>query len=174
MSECSEWLSSTDVTTASDGETALSAADADVDVILVPRHCEDVSGDEFVSKLRDRGIEAPAAVVLSEDADVDALELDLDDCIRRPLAEWKVRTVLDRLVKRRRYNRLLQRYYRLVTCRADPRRDEAAESETHARVEAELREVQNQLSVIEDEMAPDEYEALFRDLQQVLDDAGES
>ncbi|WP_135851993.1 response regulator transcription factor [Halorussus salinus] len=171
---CTGWLSSANVTTADDGETALALADANVDAILIPRHCADMPGEELVSKLRKRGIEAPAGVVLSADADIEVLELGFDECVRRPLTERKVRTILGRLVRRQTYNRLLRRYYRLVTCRNDPtiRGGEKAQVGTRARIEAELRDVRNQLAEIEDELTPGEYEALFRDLRQALDEAG--
>ena len=171
---CKEWLPSPSVTTASDGEDALAVADADVDAMLIPRHCPNFSGDELVSKLRDRGVKAPAAVVLPEGTDADVLELGFDDCVHRPLTERKVETVLRRLIKRQTYNRLLRRYYRLVMCRTNPviREDESS-AEARARIEAELQDVQDQLTAIESEMAADEYEDLFRDLQQVLNVAAE-
>ncbi|WP_128477519.1 response regulator transcription factor [Halorussus pelagicus] len=171
---CTEWLPRLNVTTASDGEIALAVADADVDAMLIPQRCPDLSGDELVSKLRDRGVEAPAAVVLPEASDADVLELGFDDYVCRPLTERKIETVLRRLIKRQTYNRLLRRYYRLAICQTNPviREDESS-AEARARIEAELRDVQDQLAAIESEMAADEYEDLFRDLQRALADAAE-
>jgi DNA-binding response OmpR family regulator len=83
-----------DVRTATNGNEALDIVDETVDVVLLDRDLPDVSGDEVLAEVRERGYDVPVAMVTAVDPDVDIVDLPFDEYLLKPIdQDLLVRTV---------------------------------------------------------------------------------
>lgn len=84
------------VETAYGGREALSAAEnGSVDIVLLDRHMPDISGDEVLATLNDRGFEGRVVMVTAIDPEFDVLELPFDDYLCKPIDREDIRSVVD-------------------------------------------------------------------------------
>ena len=84
------------VETAYGGREALSVvADRPVDIVLLDRHMPDISGDDVLTELDDRGFDGRVVMVTAIDPDFDVLELPFDDYLCKPIDREDVRAVVD-------------------------------------------------------------------------------
>ncbi|MFC6826493.1 response regulator [Halopelagius fulvigenes] len=85
------WLSDTaDVRTATDGEEALELVDDDVDAVLLDRRMPDLSGDETLAKIRERGYDCRVAMVTAVDPGVEATEGSFDAYLTKPVTREEI------------------------------------------------------------------------------------
>ncbi|OTF01938.1 response regulator [Halorubrum sp. SD683] len=85
-----------DVETAYGGREALSVVEErPVDILLLDRHMPDISGDEVLATLDDRGFEGRVVMVTAIDPEFDVLELPFDDYLCKPVDREDVRSVVD-------------------------------------------------------------------------------
>jgi len=67
------------------GEEALERAGPGVDAILLDRRMPDRHGDEVLAMLRERGYEGVVVMLTAVDPDLNILEMDFDDYLRKPV-----------------------------------------------------------------------------------------
>ncbi|MEF8886602.1 MAG: response regulator [Haloarculaceae archaeon] len=67
------------------GEEALEAIDEDVDAVLLDRRMPELSGDEVLERLRDRGYGGVVVMTTAVDPDLNILEMDFDDYLCKPV-----------------------------------------------------------------------------------------
>lgn len=146
-----------DVVTAADGNTALATVDADVEVVLLDRRIPDLSGDEVLHRLRDRGYEGWVVLVTAVDPTVDVREMAFDDYLVKPINRESLHEAVEVVRARSEYDRDLRAYFRVLaklglleTALSGP---ELADSEEYASLEAERRRIKDRLDEIIDELA---------------------
>ena len=84
------------VTTAYGGREALSVIDDRViDVVLLDRHMPDVSGDDVLATLSDRGFDGRVVMVTAVDPGVNVIDLPFDDYLCKPIDREDIRAVVD-------------------------------------------------------------------------------
>jgi DNA-binding response OmpR family regulator len=84
------------VDTAYGGQEAFSVIEnRPVDILLLDRHMPDVSGDEVLARLDERGFEGRVVMVTAIDPEFDVLELPFDDYLCKPIDREDVRSVVD-------------------------------------------------------------------------------
>lgn len=87
-----------DVRLAYSGTEALEQIDNDVDVLLLDRMMDDLSGDEVLQRLKRRNLEIRVALVTAIDPDYDILELGFDDYLVKPIDREALRETVRQLV----------------------------------------------------------------------------
>ncbi len=159
-----------DVRTAYGGEEALSKLDEDVDVVLLDRRMPDLVGDEVLETVRERGLDCRVAMVTAVDADFDIVDMEFDDYVVKPVSGEELLDTVDRLLRCAEYERRLREYYRVtrtyVALRSTKDDAELADSDEFRRLEDRRAELRDSLSDAAERLADDDFEALFRDLEE--------
>lgn len=89
-----------DVITATDGTEALELVDESIDIVMLDRRMPDMSGDEVLAVLRERGYDMPVGMISAIHPDVDILDLPLDDYITKPIDIEQLREAAELLAVR--------------------------------------------------------------------------
>jgi DNA-binding response OmpR family regulator len=159
-----------DVRTAYGGEAALSKLDEDVDVVLLDRRMPDLVGDEVLKTVRERGLDCRVAMVTAVDADFDIVDMEFDDYVVKPVSGAELLDTVDRLLRCAEYERRLREYYRVtrtyVALRSTKDDAKLADSDEFRRLEDRRAELRDSLSDAAERLADDDFEALFRDLDE--------
>jgi len=108
-----------DVTVAYSGEEALEVVDdgPTPDVVLLDRHMPEMSGDEVLTRLRERNIESRIVMVTAVDPGLDVLDMPFDDYLSKPVEREDLLAVVDQQCQVLAYE-LLGEYFRLESTRA--------------------------------------------------------
>jgi DNA-binding response OmpR family regulator len=104
-----------DVLTATDGDAALDQLTDGVDVVLLDRRMPDMSGDEVLDRLRDRGFDVPVAMLTAVEPDSDILEMPFDDYEVKPVDRDELLGLVEQLLDRATYDERSREYFRLVS-----------------------------------------------------------
>ena len=84
-----------DTDTAYDGPTALStAAERDIDIILLDRHMPGMSGDDVLTELAERNFSGRVIMVTAIDPGFDVLDMPFDDYLCKPIERDDVRAAV--------------------------------------------------------------------------------
>jgi DNA-binding response OmpR family regulator len=165
-----------DVRTAYDGAEALDALDASVSVVLLDRQMPDISGDNVLSELRDRGIDCRVAMVTAVEPELDIIDLGFDDYLRKPVDRETLVATVERLVRRSTYDATVTdffataRKHALLSESEDPT---VADSEEFASLETELDDLRGELDSVVADFDGADYELLFRRLSVETDDTND-
>ena len=94
-----------DVHAAYGGEEALELIDdlGAVDVVLLDRRMPEVSGDEVLSALRDRGLNSRVAMVTAVEPDFDIVAMGFDDYLVKPVSRESLEETVSNLRLRDEY-----------------------------------------------------------------------
>jgi len=108
-----------DVTVAYSGEEALEAVDegSAPDIVLLDRHMPAMSGDEVLTRIRERDLESRVVMVTAVDPDLDVLDMPFDDYLSKPVERSDLLAVVDQQCQVLAYE-LLGEYFRLESTRA--------------------------------------------------------
>jgi len=113
------WLADTyEVRTATSGEAGLDALESTVDVVLLDRRMPGLSGDDVLTRIRDRADSYQVALVTATDPDFDLIDLDFDTFVMKPLDEATVIGTVERLLARTTYDTSVQERYTVAETRA--------------------------------------------------------
>lgn len=72
------------------GEEALDELDGSVDVVLLDRRLPDLSGDDLLVLIRERGYDCRVAMLTGVEPDVDILDMACDDYITKPVDDGEL------------------------------------------------------------------------------------
>ena len=154
---CEYWLREEyDVRVAYGGKQALEQVDADVDVVLLDRRMPNLSGDEVLDAIDDRGLNCRVAMMTAVAPDTDIVEMPFDEYLVKPVDEESVTETVEELLVRAEFDERIREYFALASTEAvlDGRevRDPDALDELTDRVrdlraerESEIRERERQL-----------------------------
>jgi len=162
-----------DVRTAYNGSEALDALGSSVNVVLLDRQMPDVSGDDVLADVRDRGIDCRVAMVTAVEPELDIIDLGFDDYLRKPVDRETLLATVDRLVRRSTYDATVTEFFStarkhaLLSESEDP---SVTESEEFEALEAELDDLQSELDTVVADFDGADYEVLFRRLSTSTDD----
>jgi DNA-binding response OmpR family regulator len=78
------------------GKAALEMIGDDVDAVLLDRRMPDISGDDVLAEIRERGYDCAVIMTTAVDPDLDILEMDFDDYLCKPVFQ---ETLLETLEK---------------------------------------------------------------------------
>jgi DNA-binding response OmpR family regulator len=164
------WLSEEyDVRTATSGEAALTslADDPDVDAVLLDRRMPDLSGDEVLATLRERGIDCRVAMVTAVDPDFDIADMDVDAYLTKPVGADELRAVVEQLLRVATYDDRARERFALAERRAaleaEKTSAELRDSEEYARLTRRIEELGEAADEAFEGMALDEFAHTFGD-----------
>jgi len=156
------------VETAYDGEAALGAYDAGVDVVLLDRRLPGISGDDVLEHIRAAGEEdCRVAMVSAVTPDFDIYGMGFDDYLVKPVGREELLDLVDRMLRVDDYDEGLGRYFalssKLALLRSHRSETELEESEVYAELRAELDELDRELTEVVGEMSTSDIGAVLRD-----------
>jgi DNA-binding response OmpR family regulator len=162
------WLAEEyDVETAHDGEAALGAYDAGVDVVLLDRRLPGITGDDVLEHIRETGDECRVAMVSAVTPDFDIYGMGFDDYLVKPVSREELLDLVERMRRVNDYEEGLGRYFalssKLALLRSHRTEAELAESEVYAELRAELDELDRELTEVIGEMSTSDIGAVLRD-----------
>jgi DNA-binding response OmpR family regulator len=171
------WLAdSYRVRTAGDGRAALSELDEDVDIVLLDRRMPDLSGDEVLDRIRERGLDCRVAMVTAVEPDTDIVDMGFDDYLVKPVSESELVRTVESLRIRDEYGDGIKRLFSLASKKAllesEKDRTELESDRDYQRLCSDLDTLRSEL---DDQLArlgeSDDLRLIYRDLAR--DDADE-
>jgi len=113
------WLAkSYRVRTAHDGRAALDELDEEVDIVLLDRRMPDLSGDEVLDRIRERGLDCRVAMVTAVEPDTDIVDMAFDDYLVKPVSEDELERMVENLRIRDEYGDGVKRLFSLASKKA--------------------------------------------------------
>jgi len=157
-----------EVRTATNGEQALDAADEDVDVVLLDRHMPDLSGDDVLERLRERGLDCRVAMVTAVDPDFDIAELPFDAYLTKPVDRDEIQETVETLLELSSFGEQSRQFFavsqKIATLESEKRASELEDNDTYQQLVARREELDADLEDAVGGMDDDDLEAAFRDL----------
>jgi DNA-binding response OmpR family regulator len=157
-----------DVRTAQSGIDALSLLKSAVDpaVVLLDREMPELTGDELLVRLRERGVDCPVVLVTGLEPRPDVVDLPFDDYLCKPVSRSDLVGTVEASLVRRRYDGALREYFALARKKAvletSERAREFRRSEAYRRLVQELERAADEADLVRDDALvqerPVEYE----------------
>ena len=158
-----------DVRVAYGGEEALDQLDETVEIVLLDRRMPDLSGDEALREIRNRGFDCRVAMVTAVEPDFDILAMGFDDYLVKPVSKESLHQTVSNLLLRVDYDEGIQELFALASKKAllesekDP--SELADSEEYAELGREIDDHRAELDrTLETLSESDEMKSLYSDL----------
>lgn len=173
------WLAkSYRVRTAHDGRAALDELDEDVDVVLLDRRMPDLSGDEVLGRIRERGLDCRVAMVTAVEPGTDIVEMEFDDYLVKPVTEEELLRMVENLRIRDEYDDGVKQLFSLASKKAllegEKERPALETSEEYQQLLDELTDLRADL---DDKLARlsdnDDLTLIYQDLARDEDDRDE-
>ena len=163
-----EWLSdSYEVRTAYSGGEALDELDEAVDVVLLDRRMPDMSGDEVLTEIRERGFDCRVAMVTAVDPDFDILGMGFDTYVVKPTTDEELHETVETLIERASYDETIQEYFSLsarkAALEANKGHAELEGSEEYADLTARLDDIEVSLDDSFAELGDEGFRAAFHE-----------
>ncbi|RLM59356.1 response regulator [Halobellus sp. Atlit-31R] len=116
---CEYWLRDDfDVRVAYGGEEALERIDDDVDVVLLDRRMPDISGDDVLAAIDERGYDCRIAMMTAVEPDTDIVEMPFDEYLVKPVDEDSVTETVEELLVRSEFDDRVREYFALESTEA--------------------------------------------------------
>lgn len=155
------------VETASDGEGALAAYYADVDVVLLDRRLPGLDGDRVLEFIREHEANCRVAMVSAVTPDFDIYGMGFDDYLVKPVSREELLDLVERMLRVNEYDEGLRRYFvlssKLALLRGHKSEAELADSEAYRDLRTELDELDRELTQVVGEMSTADIGAVLRD-----------
>ncbi|ADQ67525.1 response regulator with chey-like receiver domain and winged-helix DNA-binding domain [Halogeometricum borinquense DSM 11551] len=131
------------------GREALDELDDDVDVVLLDRRMPDLSGDEALTEIRNRGFECRVAMVTAVEPDFDIVAMGFDDYLVKPVSKEALEETVENLLRRNTYNDGVQELFSLASKKAllESEKDPATleDNEEYQELDARLSKLREDL-----------------------------
>ncbi|WP_459194423.1 response regulator [Halosimplex sp. J119] len=160
-----------DTETAYGGEKALEVVDESVDVVLLDRRMPEVSGDDVLAAIRERGLDTRVIMITAVDPDFDIVDMPFDDYLCKPVQKGDLVAAIEQQLTASRYDERLTEYLE-VTSKLALLEAEKSESELDASDDVtDLRERAERLRAEIDEALAefDDFEAAFNEISRHAD-----
>jgi len=152
---------------ATGGEAALEAIDG-VDLVLLDRRMPDLSGDETLARMRERGYDGPVAMVTAVDPDFDIVEMAFDDYLVKPISKEELQETVERLLSVQSYDEQTQDQFalarKLAALEVEKDDSELEASEEYAALRRQFEDGQGALDEAFAQMDEQAKTALLKDL----------
>ena len=138
---------------AHDGDEALEQLDPSVDVVLLDRMMPELSGEQVLREIRERGIDCRVAMVTAVEPDFDVVEMGFDAYVTKPPDRQELIDTIEQLLERAGVDDAFQEYHSMMArkgaLQAQKTEDELAENEAYQdlleRIEAKREDVDEDL-----------------------------
>jgi len=137
------WLEDgNNVKTAYSGKEGLEMLSEEVDVVLLDRRMPEMSGDEVLEELRNRGYDCQVAMVTAVDPDVDIVDMPFDHYITKPIEKEDVQEAIEKLLEKSRLDDEAQKrqtvQFKKAILQDEVDDEDIKESEEFAKLEKQL------------------------------------
>ncbi|SFG09306.1 Response regulator receiver domain-containing protein [Halopelagius inordinatus] len=151
------------------GREALEALDEAVDVVLLDRRMPDLSGDEALTEIRNRGFECRVAMVTAVEPDFDIVAMGFDDYLVKPVSKDSLEETVSNLLLRNSYDDGVKELFSLASKKAllESEKDATSleSSEEYTELDGRLEELRAELDeTLQNLDDDDDIEAVYRDL----------
>lgn len=172
------WLADRyEVRLAADGREAVEMVDGSVDAVLLDRMMPELSGEQVLGKIRDRGIDCRVAMVTAVEPDFDVIEMGFDAYITKPPERQELLDTIDRLLGRAELDENFREYHSLMArkgaLQVQKTEEELTDNEAYQRllerIEAAREAVDEDIGDVTEEI---EFVSAVRDIEDA-DDGGE-
>jgi DNA-binding response OmpR family regulator len=148
------------------GEDALETLDIDVDVVLLDRRMPEISGDDVLDQIREKGYDCRVIMLTAVDPGLDIVEMPFDDYLCKPVEKEDLVAAIEQQRQIQRYDEQLSEYFEVTSKLA------LLESELppHEREEsAELERLTEQADTLRKELSGllDEFDSLDEAFQSI-------
>ena len=96
--------------TAYGGAEALDKIGEETDVVLLDRRMPDVSGDEVLDRIKERGLSCRVIMITAVDPGFDILEMPFDDYLCKPVDKSDLQDAIEQQLAASRYDERLSEY----------------------------------------------------------------
>lgn len=164
-----QWLKDDyDVRTAYSGSEAIDQLDDSVDVVLLDRRMPDLSGEDVLEVVHDRGLTCRVAIVSAVEPDFDILALGFDAYLEKPVSEAEeLLETVETLLQRSTYDAQIQQFLSLSNKKAALETKKSPEeleaNEEYVDLMEELATLRDQLSTTATQLDDDDLRAEFYD-----------
>ncbi len=137
------------------GEDALETLDIDVDIVLLDRRMPDISGDEVLAKIREKGYDCRVIMLTAVDPGLDIVEMPFDDYLCKPVEKDDLVAAINQQLQVQRYGDQLSEYYevtsKLALLESELPPQEREQSDELERLTERAEELQEELDDVLDE-----------------------
>lgn len=148
------------------GEDALEKIDVEVDIVLLDRRMPDISGDEVLAKIRDKGYEARVIMLTAVDPGLDIVDMPFDDYLCKPVEKEDLVDAIEQQLQAQRYDEQLSEYLevtsKLALLEAELPPQELEESDELAELQQRADDLKAELDGALKEL--DDIETAFKDI----------
>jgi len=138
-----------EVETAYGGAEALERVEDDLDVVLLDRRMPNVSGDDVLARIRDRGVDCRVIMITAVDPDFDIVEMPFDDYLCKPVEKRDLVGAIEQQLTATRYDERLTDYLEVTSklglLEAEKTAAELDESEDVAELRERAAELKREL-----------------------------
>ena len=104
-----------DIRVAYSGEEALEEIDVDVDIVLLDRRMPNVSGDEVLTAIREKGYDCRVIMLTAVDPGLDILGMPFDDYLCKPVEKEDLVSAIEQQLKIQEYDEQLSEYFEVTS-----------------------------------------------------------
>ena len=162
------------VRTAGSGAEALERLDDAVDLVVLDRRMPEMTGDEVLAALRDRGFDGPVTMVTAVNPGTDIVDMPFDDYLVKPVAREELTNLIASLLRRASYEEGIREYFAAASKKAvletELAPSELATDEEYRRLVDRLAALERDARVAVDDLPQEEIELLFWDLDPTPSD----
>lgn len=97
------------------GEEALETIDIDVDIVLLDRRMPDISGDEVLEQIREKGYDCRVIMLTAVDPGIDIVEMPFDDYLCKPVEKDDLVAAIEQQLQIQRYDEQLSEYFEVTS-----------------------------------------------------------
>jgi DNA-binding response OmpR family regulator len=104
-----------DTRVAYSGEDALDTIDIDVDIVLLDRRMPEVSGDDVLDEIREKGYDCRVIMLTAVDPGLDIVEMPFDDYLCKPVEKEDLVAAIEQQLQIQRYDEQLSEYFEVTS-----------------------------------------------------------
>ncbi len=145
------------------GRDALETMDVDVDVVLLDRRMPDISGDDVLAEIREKGYDCRVIMLTAVDPGIDIVDMPFDDYLCKPIEKSDLVEVINQQLEVIRHDEKLSQYFeltsKLAVLESELADEEAEDNEELLELQARAEELREELDEALDGL--DDIEATF-------------
>jgi len=145
-----------DVDTAYGGEETLEfLSDDEVDVLLLDRRMPNMTGDEVLDEIRDRGHDCRVIMVTAVNPDFDIVDMPFDDYLQKPIEKENLFAAIEQQLHAEQFDSELEQYFsassKLAVLESDKSDAKLEHNKKYQRLKEEAEKLERELDERVDE-----------------------
>lgn len=121
----------------------------DVDVLLLDRRMPEMSGDEVLEEIRDRGYDCRVVMVTAVNPDFEIVEMPFDDYLQKPIEKENLFAAIEQQLHAEQFDSELEQYFaassKIAVLEADKSKAQLEDNKKYARLKEEVARLEADL-----------------------------